>query len=115
MGRGEMESRMSVTIRLQREPFDAAKEIAALTRDRTDIGAVVTFTGICRSDENGDPIAALNLEHYPDMAEAEIGRHIEAARQRLPLLGVPVIHLYGRLAPGEGIVFVVTASHYRAP
>ena len=54
-----MESRMSVTIRLQREPFDAAKEIAALTRDRTDIGAVVTFTGVCRSDENGEPIAGM--------------------------------------------------------
>jgi molybdopterin synthase catalytic subunit len=104
---------MSVIVRLQREPFDAANEIAALTRGRTDIGAVVTFTGICRADENGEPIAALNLEHYPDMAEAEIGRHIEAARQRWPLLGVTVIHRYGRIAPGEGIVLVVTASSHR--
>ena len=104
---------MSVTIRLQREPFDAAKEIAALTRGRIDIGAVVTFTGICRADENGERIAALNLEHYPDMAEAEIGSHIETARQRWPLLGVTVIHRYGRIAPGEGIVLVVTASTHR--
>jgi molybdopterin synthase catalytic subunit len=104
---------MTVTIRLQREAFDAAKEIAALTRDRTDMGAVVTFTGICRADESGEPIAALNLEHYPDMAEAEIGRHIDAARQRWPLLGVTVIHRYGRIAPGEGIVLVVTASSHR--
>jgi molybdopterin synthase catalytic subunit len=104
---------MSVTIRLQREAFDTADEVAALTRDRADIGAVVTFTGICRADENGEPIAALNLEHYPDMAEAEIGRHIEAARQRWPLLGVTVIHRYGRIAPGESIVLVVTASSHR--
>jgi molybdopterin synthase catalytic subunit len=104
---------MSAIVRLQREAFDPAKEIAALTRDRIDIGAVVTFTGICRADENGEPIAALNLEHYPDMAEAEIGRHIEAARQRWPLLGVTVIHRYGRIAPGEGIVLVVTASSHR--
>jgi molybdopterin synthase catalytic subunit len=104
---------MTITIRLQREAFDAASEIAALTRHRTDIGAVVTFTGICRADENGEPIAALNLEHYPDMAEAEIGRHIEAARQRWPLLGVTIIHRYGRIAPGEGIVLVVTASSHR--
>jgi molybdopterin synthase catalytic subunit len=104
---------MTITIRLQREAFDAANEIAALTRNRTDIGAVVTFTGICRADENGEPIAALNLEHYPDMAEAEIGRHIEAARQRWPLLGVTVIHRYGRIAPGECIVLVVTASSHR--
>lgn len=104
---------MTVIIRLQREPFDAANEIAALTRSRTDIGAVVTFAGICRADENGEPIAALNLEHYPDMAEAEIGRHIEAARRRWPLLGVTVIHRYGRIVPGEGIVLVVTASSHR--
>ena len=104
---------MSVIVRLQREAFDAANEVAALTRGRTDLGAVVTFTGICRADENGEPIAALNLEHYPEMAEAEISRHIETARQRWPLLGVTVIHRYGRIAPGEGIVLVVTASSRR--
>ena len=104
---------MSVIVRLQREAFDVASEVAAHTRGRTDIGAVVSFTGICRADEDGEPIAALNLEHYPDMAEAEIGRHIETARQRWPLLGVTVIHRYGRIAPGEGIVLVVTASTHR--
>jgi molybdopterin synthase catalytic subunit len=104
---------MTVTIRLQREAFEAANEAAALTRGRTDIGGVVSFTGLCRADENGEPIAALHLEHYPDMAEAEIGRHVEAARQRWPLLGVTVIHRYGRIAPGEEIVLVVTASSHR--
>src|SRR5579859_6815886 len=104
---------MSVIVRLQREAFDSASEVAALTRDRTDIGAVVTFTGICRADENSEPVTALNLEYYPGMAEAEIGRHIEAARQRWPLLGVTVIHRYGRIAPGDDIVLVVTASSHR--
>src|SRR5215471_15140685 len=104
---------MTTTVRLQREPFDAASEAAALAGGRTDIGAVVTFTGICRADENGEPIAALNLEHYPEMAEAEIGRHVEAAFKRWPLLGVTVIHRYGRIAPGESIVLVVTASTHR--
>ena len=104
---------MTTTIRLQREVFDAAAEAAKLTRGRTDIGAVVTFTGICRGDENGEPIAALTLEHYPDMAEAEIARHVEEARTRWPLLGVTVIHRHGRIAPGEDIVLVVTASSHR--
>jgi molybdopterin synthase catalytic subunit len=104
---------MTTTVRLQREPFDAAREAAALTGRRTDIGAVVTFAGICRADENGEPIAALNLEHYPQMAEAEIGRHVEAAFKRWPLLGATVVHRYGRIAPGEGIVLVVTASSHR--
>jgi molybdopterin synthase catalytic subunit len=100
-------------IRLQREPFDAAAEVAALTRGRTDIGAVVTFTGICRGEENGEPIAALTLEHYPEMAEPEIARQIEAACARWSLLGVTVIHRFGRIEPGEDIVLVVTASSHR--
>jgi molybdopterin synthase catalytic subunit len=104
---------MPTTIRLQREAFDAAAEVAKLTRGRTDIGAVVTFTGICRADENGEKIAALTLEHYPDMAEAEIVRHVEEANKRWPLLGVTVIHRHGRIVPGEDIVLVVTASSHR--
>jgi molybdopterin synthase catalytic subunit len=104
---------MTTTIRLQREAFDAAAEAKRLTQGRTDIGAVVTFTGVCRADENGEQIAALTLEHYPGMAEAEIARHVAEAQSRWPLLGVTVIHRYGRIAPGEDIVMVATASSHR--
>jgi molybdopterin synthase catalytic subunit len=104
---------MSATVRLQREAFDLAAEVARLTAGRADVGAVVSFTGICRADENGAPIAALTLEHYPGMAEAEIARHVEEARERWPLLGVTVVHRYGRLTPGEAIVLVATASTHR--
>ncbi len=102
-----------VTVRIQREPFDAAAEAKMLTRGRTDVGAVVTFTGICRGSEGSEPIAALTLEHYPGMAEAEIERHVAEATSRWPLLGVTVIHRYGRIAPGEDIVLAVTASSHR--
>ncbi len=101
------------TVRLQREPFDAAAEATALTRGRTDVGALVTFTGVCRGDEAGEPIAALTLEHYPGMAEAEIERHVAEALTRWPLLGVTVIHRYGRIQPGEDIMMVATASSHR--
>jgi molybdopterin synthase catalytic subunit len=104
---------MTTTIRLQREPFEIAAEVAKLSGGRTDVGAVVTFTGICRADEKGAPIVALTLEHYPRMAEAEIARHVEEACARWPLLGVTVIHRHGRLKPGEVIVLVATASSHR--
>ena len=104
---------MTATVRLQREAFDVSAEVATLTRGRTDIGAVVTFTGLCRADENGEQIVALTLEHYPDMAEAEIARHVAEAGARWPLQGVTVIHRYGRIAPGEVIVLVLTASSHR--
>ena len=104
---------MTVTVRLQREPFDAAAEAAKLARGCSDVGAVVTFTGICRGTENDESIAALTLEHYPGMAEAEIERHVTEAIERWPLMGVTVIHRYGRIQPGENIVLVVTASSHR--
>jgi molybdopterin synthase catalytic subunit len=104
---------MTATIRLQREDFDAAAEARKLTHGRTDIGAVVTFAGICRNTEAGETIGAMTLEHYPGMAEAEIARHVAEAESRWPLLGVTVIHRHGRLVPGDNIVLVVTAAAHR--
>ncbi|WP_319775445.1 molybdenum cofactor biosynthesis protein MoaE [Breoghania sp.] len=102
---------MSITVRIQSDDFDAAAEIARLTEGHGDIGAVVTFTGLCR-DEKGT-LAALELEHYPGMAEAEIRRIAQAAAQRWPLDGITVIHRYGKIAPGANIVLVVTTSSHR--
>ena len=104
---------VAATIRIQQADFDIAQEIAALTRGRTDIGAVVCFSGICRGSENGEPIAALTLEHYPGMAEEEIKRHADEAMSRWPLTGLTVIHRVGRIAPGENIVLVLAASQHR--
>jgi molybdopterin synthase catalytic subunit len=104
---------VTATIRIQQADFDVAQEIAALSKGRTDVGAVVTFSGICRGSENGEPIAALALEHYPGMAEAEIARHADEALSRWPLQGLTIIHRFGRIAPGQNIVLVVTASSHR--
>jgi molybdopterin synthase catalytic subunit len=102
-----------VTIRIQEADFEVAREIAALTKGRSDTGAVVTFSGICRGAEGAEAIAALTLEHYPGMAEAEIARHAEEAASRWPLTGLTIIHRVGRIQPGENIVLVVTASVHR--
>ena len=98
-------------VRIQREDFDVAAEIARLTQGRADIGAVVSFQGLCRDEEA--QLSALELEHYPGMAEAEIGRIAAEAVQRWPLQGLTVIHRHGKIAPGENIVLVVAASAHR--
>jgi molybdopterin synthase catalytic subunit len=103
----------AVNIRIQEADFDIAREISSLTKGRTDIGAVVSFSGICRGSEDGASIAALTLEHYPGMAEAEITRHAETAMSRWPLSGISIIHRVGRITPGENIVLVLTASQHR--
>jgi molybdopterin synthase catalytic subunit len=104
---------VAATIRIQQADFDVAQEIARLSQGRTDVGAVVSFTGICRGTEDGESIAALTLEHYSGMAEAEIKRHTDEAMSRWPLSGLTVVHRVGRIAPGENIVLVLTASQHR--
>ncbi len=98
-------------IRVQAQDFDLQEEIDALTGGRTDIGAVVTFSGLCR-DEQG-ALSALELEHYPGMAEAEMRRIAELAIERFSLLGLAAIHRFGRIAPGENIVLVIAAAPHR--
>ena len=98
-------------IRVQVEPFDATHESQLLSAGRNDIGALVTFTGVCRDE--GGRLAVLELEHYPGMAEAEIARIAAQAMERWPLMGLTAIHRTGKIAPGEPIVLVVTASAHR--
>ena len=98
-------------IRIQSEDFSIENEIAELTRGRADIGAVVTFSGLCR-DEGGQ-LSALELEHYPGMAEEEIVRIAQQAIERWPLSGLVVIHRFGKIEPGENIVLVIATSAHR--
>lgn len=100
-----------VAVRVQAEPFDPSAEVSAFLPEG-EAGAVVSFTGLCRSE--GGRLAALELEHYPGMVEAELVRLVDEAADRWPLMGVTVIHRHGRIAVGEPIVLVITASAHRA-
>lgn len=98
-------------VRVQAGDFDIAAAIDRVTAGRHDIGALVTFTGLCRDE--GGRLAALELEHYPGMAEAEIARIAKEAAERWSLTGLTVIHRFGKILPGENIVLVVAASSHR--
>ncbi|MEW9807542.1 molybdenum cofactor biosynthesis protein MoaE [Mesorhizobium sp. ZMM04-5] len=98
-------------VRIQADDFDVALETERLRAGNSDVGAVVTFLGVCR-DETGT-LSALELEHYSGMAEAEVARIAGQAIGRWPLAGLTVIHRYGRIRPGENIVLVATASKHR--
>ncbi|CAM5763794.1 molybdenum cofactor biosynthesis protein MoaE [Labrys miyagiensis] len=102
-----------MTVRLQSADFDVAAEVTAITQGRTDIGAVVNFIGICRAGPQDDRITAMTLDHYPEMAQAELERIEAEARERWPLDAVTIVHRFGRLVPGDNIVLVVTASKHR--
>ena len=66
-------------MRIQRDDFDAGFECAALSANDVQVGAVVAFTGIVRSDEG---LSSLTLEHYPGMTAREIAHHVEEAERR---------------------------------
>jgi molybdopterin synthase catalytic subunit len=102
-----------MVVRVQLEDFDAGAEIKRLTANRTDVGAVVTFTGLVRGEAKGQPITSMTLEHYPGMTEQELARVEVEANERWPLQASLVVHRYGELKPGDNIVLVVTASAHR--
>lgn len=102
-----------MAVRVQGEDFDIGAEVARLTAGRTDIGAIVTFTGTVRAENDGSGVTAMTLEHYPGMTEAELARVEGEAAQRWPLRASLIVHRVGTLKPGDNIVLVVTASEHR--
>lgn len=101
-----------ITVRIQAEPFDINAEAARMTgADNPNVGALVTFTGYCRDEEGA--LSALELDHYPGMAEAEITRIAKQASERWHLSAVTAIHRYGKIEPGAPIVLVAASSRHR--
>lgn len=102
---------MSVSV--QQQDFDIAAEIATLTKGRHQVGALATFTGLVRDMNDGSGVQAMTLEHYPGMTETALEEIVEHARGRWDVDGVRVIHRFGRLMPGDQIVFVAVTSAHR--
>ncbi|MCE9682848.1 molybdopterin synthase catalytic subunit MoaE [Halomonas alkalisoli] len=100
-------------IQVRQETFDAGVEQRLLLAGRSDIGAVVSFTGLVRDFNEHPDVTALTLEHYPGMTESALSEIVTEAEARWPLQGVRVIHRVGRMTPGDPIVLVVVASAHR--
>jgi len=99
-------------VSVQDAPFVLGDEITAFAAGHKDMGAIVTFTGVVR-DLPGDPLQAMEIEHYPGMTEAALTEMAETASKRFSLGDVLIIHRYGRLAPREMIMMVATAARHR--
>ena len=98
-------------VSVQSAPFDLGAETAGFAASSAGAGAVVTFTGLVRGDGG---LAAMEIEHYPGMTEKAISAMMDQAMDRFRLADALVIHRHGRLAPGEVIMMVATASAHRA-
>ncbi|WP_337266516.1 molybdenum cofactor biosynthesis protein MoaE [Oryzifoliimicrobium ureilyticus] len=102
---------ISATIRVQTEDFDLSGEMERIRVATSSIGAIVSFTGICRDE--GGRLTALELEHYPGMAEAELKKIADLAAERFDLLGLTIIHRTGTIAVSDNIVLVLSAASHR--
>ncbi len=100
-------------IRIQKEDFDVAAEIASVVGTDRSVGAVTVFIGLVRDINGGESIADMTLEHYPGMTEKMLARIEAEAMSRWPLSASLIIHRYGHLQPGDRIVLVISASAHR--
>ena len=100
-------------IRVQKEDFDAGREIGAISARNFEVGGVASFIGLVRGANKESQIIAMTLEHYPGMTEKILFDLEAEARTRWRLEDLLIIHRYGRMTPGEQIVLVITASAHR--
>lgn len=98
-------------IRLTYEAFDPGAVLTEFCRDRSEVGAVATFTGLARAEAGAT--VALELEAYPGFTEAEIAKVADRVRARFTLADLSILHRVGKIAPGEPVVFVATAARHR--
>ena len=109
----KIETNSEAEISVQEQDFSLADEVALLEHNNATDGAVVTFTGRVRDNNNGNCVSSLTLEHYPGMTEKALAKIIIQARERWNIGRVKVIHRVGELHIGEQIVFVGVTSKHR--
>ena len=99
-------------VRVQSEDFDLGHELDALRKGRTDVGALVSFSGLVRDLDDGG-LREMELEHYPGMTQRALEEILAQAKDRWALQAGLIIHRYGVLRPGDQIMMVAAASRHR--
>lgn len=101
-------------VSVQEDDFDVGAELAAIRRNRPQIGAVASFVGLVREVNEGAGVCEMTLEHYPGMTEKALEAIVAEAAQRWAILDALVIHRVGRLLPTDQIVLVAVAGAHRS-
>ena len=100
-----------MSVRLTFDPFDPGALLTGFCEDRSEVGAIATFTGIARAEAGSTTV--LELEAYPGFTEAEIGKVAGHAKVRFGIDDLMILHRVGRISPGQAVVFVATAARHR--
>jgi len=102
-----------MSVRVQTEDFDIAREIAALRAGDPRVGAVAAFIGLVRDVNDASAVSTLTLEHYPGMTEKALSGIVDEAKSRWRVYDALVIHRVGELRPTDQIVLVIVTSAHR--
>jgi molybdopterin synthase catalytic subunit len=102
-----------MTVRVQTEDFDLSAEVAALRAENPKIGAIVAFVGTVRDLNDGEDVAAMELEHYPGMTEKALEAIVGEAKRRWPGSEFLIVHRVGKLLPRDQIVLAAATSAHR--
>ena len=100
-------------IKIQKEDFNVEEEINAIKKLYSDVGAVTSFIGYVRDNNNNNNVQSINLEVYEKMAYRQFEKIIEETNSKWNLIDTLIIHRYGKLKVNDKIVLVSSFSSHR--
>ena len=100
-------------IKIQEEDFNSEDEINKIKKLHSNIGAVSSFIGYVREENNNKEVKSINLEVYQEMAHKQFEKIINKANLKWELEDSLIIHRYGKLEVNSKIVLVACFSKHR--
>ena len=100
-------------IKIQEENFNVEVEINSIKKIHSNVGAVTSFIGYVRDNNNNTNVESINLEVYEKMAYRQFKKIIEEANVKWSLIDALIIHRYGKLQVNDKIVLVASFSSHR--
>ena len=97
--------------RVTREPIDL-QELVRFVTD-SEAGAIATFIGTTRNNNEGRKVIALDYEAYPEMAEKELARIGQQASQKWRICRMAIIHRLGPVQITQASVIIAVSSAHR--
>ncbi|HEY8741187.1 MAG TPA: molybdenum cofactor biosynthesis protein MoaE [Candidatus Dormibacteraeota bacterium] len=97
---------------LTREPIEVGHLTSGLAGAAD--GAIATFVGVVRDNQDGRAVQRLEYEAHEPMAEAQVAQLVSNATRRWGLSAVRLRHRLGSIGIGEVSVFIGVASPHRA-
>jgi len=98
--------------RVTRNAIDLQELVAFVTDP--EAGAIVTFIGTTRNNNEGRKVIALDYEAYPEMAEKELKRLGEEAGKRWRIQRMAIVHRIGPVQITEPSVIIAVSAAHRA-